>query len=176
MRFLLFAVLIFMNISSVAGQKLVEVSVLSFEDISPKAIKTPNQDAWLVKFPERDVLPGNRRVVFRISNKSSSPVKIYGDFVGAHFIPAGFLDEFDPATRKWKFEMSITDLDQAQYLMKYGYTVLKENESLDFTVEIRSLDDGKSRKRIIYYSPSNCDQPTQVESSEFSFSKRTSNE
>ena len=111
----------------------------------------------------------NRRVIFRLCNKSGSPVIVYGTRDEKSLDPSGYLIEFDPKTRKWLYPTGSTTDPGFDSLPTFDKDKrdLGAGRCLEFFSEISEFQVGLHFKRSLYISVKDGDPPQEIRSPEF---------
>jgi hypothetical protein len=109
----------------------------------------------------------NRRVTFRLTNRGSRAVIIYGDKDDGEFFPIGYLIQFDKGI--WQYPTGDIDdpgLSGFPNALKEAYS-LQPGKSLTFTAEMSKWEVGRKFKRTVYISDKEWDAPRELRSKAF---------
>jgi hypothetical protein len=111
----------------------------------------------------------NRRVVFRLTNKTNRPVIIYGIKYDGAFDPIGYLIEFSKDKNEWVYpngETSEPSFGNVSSIEKEKY-ILKSGGAIQFTAEMSFIQAGRRFKRTVYVAFKDGESPREVRSDEF---------
>jgi hypothetical protein len=111
----------------------------------------------------------NRRVVFRLVNKTSKPVIVYGIKYDDSFDPAGYLVEFSESKNEWVYpngETSEPSFSGVSSIEKEKYT-MKAGRAIEFTAEMSSIQSGKRFRRTAYVVFNDGEPPMEIKSDTF---------
>jgi hypothetical protein len=96
----------------------------------------------------------NRRVRFKLINRSRMPIIVYGFKDGDDFDPTGYLMILNKETARWEYpnpDNKPAEWDEVSSDFKSKVT-LRPNESIKFLAEMSGLEVGSQFRRTIYVS------------------------
>jgi hypothetical protein len=111
----------------------------------------------------------NRRVTFRLTNRSDTPAIVYGLKVNSGFYPAGYMLEREISGGKWRYPtggtsdpglQAIPELERDRYTLAPGMTI-------DFQAEMSFTEVGRHFKRTAYITLSGTEVSNEIASKEF---------
>ena len=111
----------------------------------------------------------NRRVTFRLTNRSNKAAIVYGFKVDSAFYPAGYMLERETTGDKWRYPtgetsdpgfQSIPEPERDRYTLRAGMT-------MDFQAEMSFLEVGRHFRRTVYITLDEGELPHEVASEEF---------
>lgn len=142
------------------------VHICMAQDKSPVTVAVIRQQ----KFRNTGHHPeNNRKVIFRIVNKSNKPVLVYGFKYDGGFDPTGYLIAFDRNKGEWAYPTSSNrpvswNERASEFKDKH---ILRPGQSIAFEAEMSQLEVSVRFKRTIYVAYNDGDEPTEIKSDEF---------
>jgi hypothetical protein len=143
--------------SPIAPQMRDSASV-SISVIHQQKFRNPGHHPW-----------NNRRVTFRLTNKSNTPAIVYGLKVDSAFYPTGYMLERETGGGKWRYPtggtsdpglQAIPELEMDRYTLAPGMAI-------DFQAEMSFLEVGRHFKRTVYITLGATEVPREIASEEF---------
>lgn len=122
------------------------------------------------KFRNRGHHPeNNRRVTFRLSNKSKIPLLVHGFKYDGEFEPTGYLLAFDSDRSEWVYPTSKNRPIEWNEMAKESKATIRvrPGDSIKFTAEMSQLEVGRRFKRTVYVAWEKNQEPIEVKSEKF---------
>lgn len=111
----------------------------------------------------------NRRVIFRVVNKSNRPVVIYGFKYDGEFAPTGYMMALNKDKNSVEYPNPAnvpTKWSDASSMMK-DKRVLKPGESINIVAELSEFEVGLHFRRTVYAAYKENDNPCEISGEEF---------
>lgn len=174
MRILFFSVIMFLFSGMTAVAQDVQLEVAREEIVNPKDkdVNPKARSSSGFNFPTNDVPAGDRRIIFKIMNRSEKEIVVYGLAYDSTFQPAGFLIPFDDNKEDWNEPPREREAGERNSLLQKDQRVLQPGESFEFSALLSSTTDmDKKFKRTVYYSLNAGNFQPRLVDVEFSLSK-----